>query len=150
MPSALPKQNYGTGYRYSESGTYKYTPVKDTGYKTNRRGQGYTSTVEKSRKVTLLFWFFCGVSCCHNFYLGRVRKGLWLLTLPWIFTFIIVSLMVISIMEGTMDPPRNKIIFMGTFGVLFTGMFINWLVELYQIFKGTIKDDRGRQVIFNK
>ncbi len=102
-----------------------------------------SSDVVKSKTIALLFCFCCGVCCAHNLYLGRVHRGVFLLAAPWMLTA--AYLMIALFMKGSYEGLATSAI--GLLSAIFIlGMFINWIIELFQILSGRIVDDYGRMV----
>ncbi len=114
-----------------------YIPIRE------ERSPKRSAGIVKSKKIALLFWFFCGIYGAHNLYLGRVRRGVFLLTAPWILT--VTYIMLMFFMRGLIG-----ILVLSALGFIFPifilGIFINWIIELFQILSGRIVDDYGRMI----
>ena len=131
----IPSGSYG-GYN-QQSNRYSYRPLGYSYGNNNRTAQ----SVQRSRGIALLLWYGGGILALHNFYLGRVNKGIYII----IYNVICTILYVFNQVHYGIHQP-NQVPITGVFliasSIIFL-LFLNWVKDFFLIVTGTIKDDKG-------
>ena len=117
---------------------------------------GVNEEVLKSKAVAVNFCVMGGLSCVHNFYLGRNKRAI----------FLVITVFILSLLSGcrffnenlysdTMSLGYAQRIFldwnwgMKIYGILSVIVAINWVVEFIGILLGKIKNEQG-DLVFKK
>lgn len=136
--------------RYHQNQNYNQNQY--TNQNPNPNPNQYYETNPKEKGIALILWLFGGPFCLYNFYLGREIKGKKVLGFS-LSCFVSFFLSFFFMGAGAAFDSISCVI-VGGFLILvgFINLLVSyvyWLVDLFRIILGSIRDDHGRLCFSN-